>query len=176
MIATQDTIIEMREINSRINKVEVFFHQLMVSSFSPSSSSSSPFAHPVFRFRFLCWVIFMLCPLLLLLACNTLQVINIDTDGQCLAITVDGKERSLSLSRTSLFLRMAGGGHQTHPLGGSTHKNSVTQGECGQMPKPYAIGPMLKTGLVQNSPSQVPFAHVFIQTVQRKNTWPRCFF
>ena len=40
MISTNDTIIEMQEINSPINTVEVFFRQLMVSSFAPCPSSS----------------------------------------------------------------------------------------------------------------------------------------
>ena len=47
-----------------------------------------------------------------------------------------------------LFLTMAGGVGQTHPpLSESTHKDRVTQGKYGQTPPPYAIGPILKTGL-----------------------------
>ena len=41
MIATRDTMIEMRELNTPVNVVEVQFHQLMVSPFS----GSIPFAH-----------------------------------------------------------------------------------------------------------------------------------
>ena len=42
MIATRNTMIEMRELNSPVNVVEVHFHQLMVSPFSASIPLCSP--------------------------------------------------------------------------------------------------------------------------------------